>query len=146
MSLYVELLRHVSLIIRKPYVAVDLVLLRKDGSFVFVKRAFEPYQGYWALPGGLAEYGKSLEESAVREAKEETGLDVEIIRSLDVFSKPERDPRGHVISVCFLAKEKGGEFRAGSDAAEVKAFQEAPENLAFDHEGLLRKIIKNIKA
>lgn len=138
MSLYVELLRHLSLIIRKPYVAVDMVLMRKDGSFVLVKRAFEPYKGCWALPGGLAEYGKSLEESAVREAKEETGLDVEIVRVLDVFSNPERDPRGHVISVCFFAREKGGELKAGSDAQEVKAFRKVPANLAFDHEGLLR--------
>ncbi len=144
MSLYVELLRHLSLIIRKPYVAVDMVLLRKDGSFVLVKRAFEPYAGCWALPGGLAEYGKSLEESAVREAKEETGLDVEIVRVLDVFSNPERDPRGHVVSVCFLAREKGGELRAGSDAQEVNAFREVPPQFAFDHEDLLRKIIKDI--
>lgn len=146
MSLYVELLRHLSLIIRKPYVAVDMVLLRRDGSFVLVKRAFEPYRGQWALPGGLAEYGKSLEESAAREAKEETGLDVEVVRVLDVLSNPGRDPRGHVISVCFLAMERGGELKAGSDAQEVKAFREVPSNLAFDHEGLLKKIIKDIRA
>ncbi|MDP6612881.1 MAG: NUDIX hydrolase [Candidatus Hydrothermarchaeota archaeon] len=144
MSLYVELLRHISLIIRKPYVAVDMVLLRKDGSFVLVKRAFEPYKGRWALPGGLAEYGKPLEESAVREAKEETGLDVEVVRVLDVLSNPGRDPRGHVVSVCFLTREKGGELKAGSDALEARAFREVPSNLAFDHEGLLRKIIKDI--
>lgn len=142
MSLYVELLRHLSLIIRKPYVAVDLVLLRKDGSFVLVKRAFEPYRGYWALPGGMAEYGKSLEESAAREAKEETGLDVKVERVLEVFSSPERDPRGHVVSVCFLAREVGGELKAGSDAQDVKAFREAPDKIAFDHGAFFRKIIK----
>lgn len=139
MSLYVELLRHVSLLLRRTLITVDLVIKRSDGSIVLVKRAFDPFKGYWALPGGFLKFGKSVEETAIREAKEETGLDIEIEDLLGVYSGPERDPRGHIISICLIARYVGGELRAGSDAAEVKSFKKPPEELAFDHKEMLRK-------
>lgn len=139
LSLYVELLRHISLLLRRTLITVDVVIKRADGSIVLVKRAFDPFKGYWALPGGFLKFGKSVEETAIREAKEETGLDIKIEDLLGVYSDPKRDPRGHIISICFAAREVGGELRAGSDAAEVKSFLKPPEKLAFDHKEMLRK-------
>ncbi|MBI5253999.1 MAG: NUDIX hydrolase [Euryarchaeota archaeon] len=119
--------------------AVDVVIKRADGSIVLVKRAFDPFKGYWALPGGFLKFGNSVEDTAIREAKEETGLDIEIEDVLGVYSDSKRDPRGHIISICLTAREVGGELRAGSDAAEVKSFLKPPEKLAFDHKEMLRK-------
>jgi len=127
---------------RGPYVAVDVVLLREDGSLVLVKRGREPFKGYWALPGGFVRWGETVEEAAVREAGEETGLEVELRGLVGVYSRPDRDPRGHVISVAFLAVEVGGELRAASDAAEVRCFRELPAELAFDHAGIIGDAIR----
>lgn len=138
MSLYVELLRHVSEVIKKTFITVDLIIRRPDGSIVLVKRAFPPYQGYWALPGGFLEHGHTVEETAMREAKEETGLEIEIEKVVGVYSDPKRDPRGHIISVCLLTREVGGELKAGSDAEEVKSFKELPAEFAFDHKSMLK--------
>jgi len=88
---------------QRPVVAVD-VLIRKDDGYVFIKRKNEPYRGCWAIPGGLVEYGETVEQAAEREAKEETGLDVKLIRLVGVYSDPTRDPRGHCISIAYLAE------------------------------------------
>lgn len=124
---------------KKPSLTVDVVIRRADGSVVLVRRKNPPFQGFYALPGGFVEYGETVETAAVREAKEETGLDVKILRLLGVYSDPQRDPRGHIVSIVYLAEEEGGTMTASSDAEEVKAFKKIPEELAFDH----RKILKN---
>ena len=103
-----------------------------------MKRAFDPYRGYWALPGGFLEHGDTVEETAVREAREETGLEIAIQRVVGVYSDPKRDPRGQIISVCLLAKEAGGALKAGSDAEEVRSLKELPVEIAFDHRTMLR--------
>ncbi len=122
---------------KSPLVAVDGVVVRSRGSIVLVKRRKPPYEGYWALPGGLVEYGESVEEAVVREVREETGLEVEIKGLVGVYSKLGRDPRGHVISIAFLVVEVGGELR-GSRETEVGEFYVIPEKLAFDHREVLR--------
>jgi len=122
---------------RRPFVAVDVVLVRKDGSIVLVRRGKGPFKGFWALPGGFVKYGEKVEEAAAREAEEETGLKVRIRGLVGVYSRPDRDPRGHVISIAFLAEEEGGTLRAGSDAAEVGCFRELPSQLAFDHSEII---------
>ncbi|MCC6042845.1 MAG: NUDIX hydrolase [Candidatus Verstraetearchaeota archaeon] len=122
--------------VRRPLVAVDGVVVRKGGSIVLVKRRKPPYEGYWALPGGLVEYGETVEEAVVREVKEETGLEVDVKGLVGVYSKPDRDPRGHVISVAFLVVEVGGELR-GSRETEVGEFYAIPRKLAFDHREIL---------
>ncbi len=84
-------------------------------------------------------YGEKVELAAVREAREETGLKVKLQRLAGVYSDPERDPRGHVVSVCFLARPVGGKLIAASDADDAKVFKKIPwEKLAFDHEKILR--------
>jgi 8-oxo-dGTP diphosphatase len=124
---------------RSPSLTVDIVIIRKDGSIVLVKRRNPPFQGEWAIPGGFVEYGEMVEAAAIREAREETGLDVELIRIVGVYSDPNRDPRGHTVSICFLAHEVRGELRAKTDAKEAKSFKikSLPSRLAFDHTRML---------
>jgi 8-oxo-dGTP diphosphatase len=125
---------------QRPVVAVD-VLIRKDDGYVFIKRKNEPYRGCWAIPGGLVEYGETVEQAAEREAKEETGLDVKLIRLVGVYSDPTRDPRGHCISIAYLAEVVSGELRAATDAKKAKIFKRNPDNLAFDHSKIFEDAI-----
>jgi 8-oxo-dGTP diphosphatase len=124
-----------------PLLTVDTVIIYK-GKLVLIKRKNPPFQGHFALPGGFVEIGETVETAAVREAKEETGLEVEIIKLLGVYSEPSRDPRGHTVSVCFLVIGNGN-LKAGSDASDTGLFgiNEIPE-LAFDH----KKIIENARS
>ena len=124
-----------------PLLTVDALIIF-EGELVLIKRGNPPYKGRFALPGGFVEVGETVEDATVREAKEETGLDIEIIKLLGVYSEPSRDPRGHTVSVCFLAKGMG-KLKAGSDAKDIGLFglSEIPE-LAFDH----NKIIENARS
>lgn len=123
---------------KKPFLATDVVIQYK-GGVVLVKRKNEPYRGKWALPGGFVRYGERVELAAIREAREETGLRVKLQRLFGVYSDPERDPRGHVVSVCFLARRVGGKLKAASDADEVEIFKRVPwKKLAFDHAQILK--------
>lgn len=121
-----------------PLVAVD-GLIPIDGKFVLIRRKYYPYEGKLALPGGMVEYGEKVEDAIRREMKEETGVDVEIVRILGVYSEPGRDPRGHVISVAFVLKRVGGELRSGDDAKaiELVGIDETPD-LAFDHNEIVQ--------
>lgn len=123
---------------RRPILAIDVVI-RLKGGVILIKRKNEPYRGKWALPGGFVHYGERVELAAVREAREETGLGVKLWRLIGVYSDPKRDPRGHVVSVCFLARRVDGKLKAGSDADEVKIFKRIPwKELAFDHTHILK--------
>ena len=106
-------------------------------KIVFVKRKYPPFQNHWALPGGHIEYGESAEEAVVREVEEETGLTTEILKLVGVYSDPNRDPRGHKISICYSLLPSTYEIRAGSDAEDVKWFHAPPDDLAFDHSQML---------
>uniref|UniRef100_A0A7C3YCL0 NUDIX hydrolase n=1 Tax=Geoglobus ahangari TaxID=113653 RepID=A0A7C3YCL0_9EURY len=117
---------------------VDAIIPYK-GGIVLIKRKNEPFKGYYALPGGIVEYGERVEDAVVREVREETGLECKIKKLVGVYSDPERDPRGHFVSICFLMEVVGGELRASSDAEDVKIFKlkELPK-LAFDHEKMIK--------
>jgi ADP-ribose pyrophosphatase YjhB (NUDIX family) len=108
----------------------------EDRGIVLVKRKNPPLG--WALPGGFVNYGESLEDAAIREAKEETSLDVKLTRQLHTYSSPDRDPRGHTITTVFVATASGTP-RASSDALAVGLFKrdEVPEDLVFDHKKIL---------
>lgn len=121
-----------------PKLMVDVVIPAERGV-VLVRRAGEPFKGQWALPGGFVEVGETVEEAADREAAEETGLVVEVAQLVGVYSEPERDPRGHNVSVAFLVRVFSGELSAASDAAEVAVLDPDSVELAFDH----RKIIED---
>jgi len=128
----------------KPSVAVDGVLI-KNGKILLIKRKNEPFKDKWALPGGFVEYGERVEDAVLREFQEEVGIKAKIKKLLGVYSEPDRDPRGHVISVVFLL-EAEGEPKAGDDAADAKFFSlnNLPP-LAFDHEKIIKDAIKEIK-
>lgn len=122
-----------------PTLTVDIVIEYPDGEIVLIKRGKDPFLGSWALPGGRVEIGESVEQAAIREAREETGLDVKLDRLIGVYSDPERDPRRHTVSVVFHASPAGGVLKAATDASELtktSRFLELP--LAFDHTTILR--------
>jgi 8-oxo-dGTP diphosphatase len=115
-----------------PKLMVDVVIPSERGV-VLVRRGSEPYEGQWALPGGFVEVGETVRQAAVREAAEETGLAVEVSRLVGIYSEPDRDPRGHNVSVAFLTRVLSGQMQAASDAAEVDVLDPADVELAFDH-------------
>lgn len=119
-----------------PKLTVDAAIIL-NGKIVLIKRKNQPYQGKFALPGGFVEIGETTKEAIVREAYEETGLSIEIIKLLGVYSGPLRDPRGHVVSVCYLASGEGNP-EAGSDAEAIGLFDitNLPQ-MAFDHNIIL---------
>lgn len=120
---------------RNPIPTVDIIIRYKNG-IILIKRK-NPPEG-WALPGGFVDYGETLEHAAIREAKEETGLDVKLIRQFHTYSTPDRDPRFHTISTVFIATAKG-KAKAGDDAKDIGIFkkEELPDNIAFDHRKIL---------
>lgn len=120
---------------RNPIPTVDIII-EHGGGVVLIKRK-NPPPG-WAIPGGFVDYGESLEAAAKREAKEETGLDVTLIRQFHTYSEPGRDPRRHTVSTVFIAKSDG-RLMAGDDAAEAGVFTKdtLPDLIAFDHRDIL---------
>jgi 8-oxo-dGTP diphosphatase len=115
-----------------PTVDVLIELDGRPGTLVFIERARPPHG--WALPGGFVDEGEHVADAAVREAKEETGLDVELVELFHVYSDPARDPRKHTVSTVFIARAAGEPVGADDAArAEVAALDALPAPLAFDH-------------
>ncbi|MGQ9500326.1 MAG: NUDIX domain-containing protein [Dissulfurimicrobium sp.] len=125
-----------------PIPTVDIIIETEDG-IVLIERKNPPFG--WAIPGGFVDYGERAEDAAIREAKEETGLDVKLTGLLGVYSDPGRDPRMHTISTVFIAKADGRPT-AGDDAKSVMIFglDRLPDGLAFDHGKILKDYL-NIK-
>ncbi len=120
---------------RNPVLTVDAII-EIDGGIILIKRK-NPPPG-WAIPGGFVDYGETLEDAVIREAKEETGLDINLSRQFHTYSTPKRDPRHHTVSTIFIATSSG-KPAAGDDAAEAKTFtrENLPEEIAFDHRQIL---------
>jgi ADP-ribose pyrophosphatase YjhB (NUDIX family) len=127
---------------KNPIPTVDIIIEIESKGIVLIKRKNPPYG--WALPGGFVDYGESLEEAAVREAKEETDLDVQLVKQFYTYSDPARDPRHHSISTVYIAKAKGTP-QARDDAADIGIFNETnlPDTIAFDHRSILRDYFKS---
>jgi ADP-ribose pyrophosphatase YjhB (NUDIX family) len=128
---------------KNPFPTVDIIIELSDHGVVLIKRKNVPLG--WALPGGFVDYGESLEEAAVREAREETGLCVELIRQLHTYSDPRRDPRHHTITTVFIARAEG-EPVGSDDAAAAAVFTKdtLPENIVFDHRDILRDYFNQV--
>ncbi len=126
---------HPVVIYRNPIPTVDIIIETSTG-IILIKRKNPPFG--WAIPGGFIDYGESADAAALREAKEETGLDIADLKLLGVYSAPDRDPRHHTISVVFTAKAHGTP-KAGDDAAELSVFsrENLPFPMAFDHSKIL---------
>ncbi len=125
---------------KNPALTVDIII-KKDNNIVLIKRLNDPYKDHWALPGGFVEYGEMVEHAAIREAEEETGLKVELDELIGVYSDPNRDPRGHVITVPFNAHIVEGNLKSDSDAKDAKYVNIddlKDTDLAFDHEKILK--------
>ena len=129
---------------KNPLPTVDVIIEVED-KIVLIYRKNYPFG--WAIPGGFVDYGETLESAAIREAKEETNLDIELLYLLGCYSDPKRDPRFHTITTVFVAKGKG-ELKAKDDAKLAKLFkiEEIPwDDLAFDHAKILKDYLKRKK-
>lgn len=126
---------------KKPRLTVDGAIVQ-ESKILLIKRNINPFKNRWALPGGHVEYGEKVEDAAVREVLEETGLKVEIEKLFGVYSEPGRDPRGHTVTIVYLMNVVGGKLKSGDDASDARFFElEKLPQLAFDH----NKIINDIK-
>lgn len=126
-----------------PLLTVDTIVQAPDGRVVLIRRKNDPFRDHWALPGGFVEIGETVEEAARRETKEETGLTVELDRLVGVYSAPERDPRGHTVTVAFLAHAAAGALEGADDAAEARWFEDPlGVDLAFDHARILSDCLR----
>jgi len=127
----------------RPAVTVDIVVLIGPTSprcILLIRRKNPPFENQWALPGGFVDQDEDLEPAAQRELAEETGITGLKLTQLQTFGKPDRDPRGHTVSIVYLSvldTEPDG-LRAGSDAAEARWFNtDALPTLAFDHANVI---------
>jgi len=129
-------------ICKNPLTAVDIIIEIDSKGIILIKRKNPPFG--WAIPGGFVEYGESLEEAAVREAKEETNLEVGLIKQFHTYSDQNRDHRFHCISTVYIAKAKGTP-EAKDDAAEIGIFNQSnlPDEIVFDHRVILRDYFKS---
>jgi 8-oxo-dGTP diphosphatase len=114
-----------------PIPAAGAVVI-KDGKILMVKRSVMPKKGWWCIPAGFMEWSEHPTETAVRELKEETGLDVKLKSIFEIYSGQD-DPRMNAVLILYLASVNGGHLKAGDDAMDVKffGFDELPEEIAF---------------
>lgn len=122
-------------VFRNPVPTTDIII-RVDNGIVLIKRKNPPYG--WAIPGGFIDYGESAESAAVREALEETSLNITDLKLFGVYSAPDRDPRQHTLTVVFTANAEGTPI-AQDDAADIGVYtrDNLPAPLAFDHGKIL---------
>ena len=126
-----------------PALTVDGIVIL-EGQLVLIRRKNPPFQGAFALPGGFVEYGETVEEAVVREVEEETGLLTRIKNMVGVYSDPDRDPRGHTVSIAFELETISGSLQAGDDAstASLHPLDKLPE-LAFDHSRIIKYYLRS---
>ncbi|MFX1301718.1 MAG: NUDIX domain-containing protein [Promethearchaeota archaeon] len=128
-----------------PLITVDaVILINNKKDLVLIRRKNPPFQGELALPGGFVDVGEKVEEACIREAYEETNIKVKILKLIGVFSEPNRDPRGHNISIAFLCgpQTKNEKPRAKDDAAAIEFIpltKISSLKLAFDHMEIIKK-------
>ena len=129
-----------------PPVAADAIIElvdRPGRPIVLIERRNEPLG--WAIPGGFVDVGETVEHAAIREAREETGLDVELCALLGVYSDPARDPRGHTVGIVFVARARG-QPQAGDDARSFLIVDPRhPPQLAFDHTLILSDYVRRFR-
>ncbi len=137
----------------RPSVTVDCIIFGFDASsslkVLLIQRANDPFKDKWALPGGFVNMDEDLEEAALRELQEETSLKNIFVEQLFTFGKPERDPRGRVISIAYFALVNLSDhnIKASSDAKNAQWFEiDNTPPLAFDHPTILKVAINRLRA
>ena len=133
----------------RPAVTTDCVVFGFDGrdlKILLIERGLEPYKGSWAFPGGFLNMDETAEQGALRELKEETGLDLNYLKQVGAFSDVNRDPRTRFITIAFYALAKKSNVKGGDDAARAQWFpiDDIP-HLAFDHDYILRKTMDKLR-
>ncbi len=132
-----------------PAVTTDCVIFGFDGEelkVLLIERGIEPFKGHWAIPGGFLNPNESAEVGALRELKEETGIESAYIEQFHTYSTPDRDPRERVITIAYMAFVKLQEVKGGDDAADAKWFPvNKTPNLAFDHDMILRDALARLR-
>jgi 8-oxo-dGTP diphosphatase len=132
--------------IRNPIPTIDIIIQGKSNdnnnntTILLVKRKKDPFKDYFALPGGFVDKGERVEDAVRREAEEELSVKVEPTNILGVYSDPNRDPRGHIMSITFTARLNDGDVKVGDDASEIKWVKLDDIDkvkLAFDHSLIL---------
>ena len=130
----------------KPHIVltIDCVVFNQQNELLLIKRGRQPFQGKYALPGGWVEYGETVEQAALRELKEETGVEAHSLQLIGVYSEPNRDPRGHCVSAAFLVQFPDvAVIEAGDDAASAEFVKDWKEiDFAFDHKKILADAVK----
>ncbi|MBT4540367.1 NUDIX hydrolase [Candidatus Woesearchaeota archaeon] len=125
---------------KTPNLTVDIII-RFMGGIVLIKRKYDPIG--WALPGGYVDYGETVEAAAIRETKEETNLNIQLVKQFHVYSNPKRDLKKHNVTVVFIAEGKG-ELKAGDDATDVEVIMENNiPKMCFDHNQILKDYFNN---
>lgn len=127
---------------KNPALTVDIIV-ENDNHILMIIRKSDTFDNHLALPGGFVDYGETVESAAIREAMEEVNIAITPLHILGVYSHPDRDPRGHVISICFVCSYKG-EPIAGDDAGSyqwVSLDKIQEEKLAFDHSNIIADYI-----
>lgn len=130
-------------VLKTPFLTVDIII-RYQGGIVLIERKNPP--AGWALPGGFVDVGESVEDAAVREAREETSLDVALVEQFYVYSVPDRDPRFHTVSVVFIG-DGSGVLKGMDDArrAGVYVHEDLPPSIAFDHRAIIEDYFRYAK-
>lgn len=119
---------------KTPLLTADCVVFDRDGRLLLIRRRRAPFRDRYALPGGFVDIGETVEHAALRELREETGIEGRIVRLIGVYSEPKRDPRGHTVSTAFLIRPRSTKVQGGDDALSA-AFEADWRGLklAFDH-------------
>lgn len=125
-----------------PVAKVDVILANERGEVLLTRRAVEPFKGFWDIPGGTLESTDfNAEEGALREIREELGVECELTKFLGVYSDPLRDPRYHIVALIFTGILKSGEVRLGPHTSEYQWFNlnALPAEIGFDHRTILKE-------
>ena len=130
-----------------PLICSDGVILN-NGKVLLIKRKIKPFKGFWTIPGGHIDFGETSQESLIREIKEETNIDVEVVNLIKIYDNPKRDPWGHIISITYLCKpiNTNSIFKENEEVQSLYwcDIDKLPKNIGFDHRIMINDGIRMI--